>query len=234
MTTPRSPTSCSCISDLDGSVNFIAGASTYNNLTTWSVPLWNYGSSFRFQNADEAAVAASPIFGFVPVSNCQDVLTNVIEGFGIGVSRGGRDVAQGWDCPQGNDHTHNFLFSTNGGSTTNAFFVNAEYQVNEQWQVSGGLRYTEDEKEQLFDGGWIIFPIGGVPLILYFDDSDLKKRTWGRTIGHVSLEYAPAPDQLIYRASAPPVTAQADSTRFSRAHQPIRSRRRPSSTTKSA
>ena len=186
------------ISDLDGKVNFIGGVFRYTNHTTWSVPVWNYGSSFRFQNADEAAVAASPIFGFVPVSNCQDVLTDVIEGFGIGVSRGGRDVAQGWDCPEGNDHTQFFLFSTNGGSTTNAAFVNAEYQINEQWQVSGGLRYTEDEKEQLFDGGWIIFPIGGVPLILYFDDSDLKKRTWGKTIGHVSLEYAPAPDQLIY------------------------------------
>ena len=141
------------VSELEGRLNFIAGVFRYNNHTTWSVPVWNYASSFRFQSADEAAVAASPIFGFVPVSSCQDVLTDVIEGFGIGVSRGGRDVAQGWDCPQGNDHTQFFLFSTNGGSTTNAAFFNAEYQVNEQWQVSGGLRYTEDEKEQLFDGG---------------------------------------------------------------------------------
>ena len=142
--------------------------------------MWNYASSFRFQSADEAAAAASPIFGFIPVSSCQDVLTNVIEGLGIGVSRGGRDVAQGWDCPEGNDHTQYFLFSTNGGSTTNAAFINAEYQVNEQWQVSqADLRYTEDEKEQLFDGGWVILEIGGAPVILYFDDSDLKKSERG-------------------------------------------------------
>ena len=187
------------VSELDGRVNFIAGIFRYENHTTQSVPTWNYASSFRFQNADEAAAAASPIYGFIPVSNCQEVLTNVVEGFGggfgFGLARGG---TQGWDCPRGNDHTHNFLFTTNGASTTRAAFFNADYQVNEQWHISGGLRYTEDEKEQLFDGGWVILPIGGVPLILYLDDSDPKTRTWGRTIGHVSLEYAPAPDQLIY------------------------------------
>ena len=64
--------------------------------------------------------------------------------------------------------------------------------------MSGGLRYTQDEKEQLFDGGWIIIELGGVPLTIFFDDSDPKKRTWSKTIGHVSLEYEPARDQLIY------------------------------------
>ena len=186
------------ISELDGNLNFIAGVFRYNNHTTWSVPVQNYASPIRFLDADEAAVAASPIFGFVPVSNCQDVLTNVVEGLGIGQSRGGRDVAQGWDCPEGSDHTDFFLFSTNGGSTTNAVFFNADYRINERWLVSGGLRYTQDEKEQLFDGGWIIIELGGVPLTIFFDDSDPKKRTWSKTIGHVSLEYEPARDQLIY------------------------------------
>ena len=104
-------------------------------------------------------MAASPIFGFIPVSNCQDVLTNVIEGFGIGVVSGRSRCRPGMGLPPGKrPHAQFFLFSTNGASTTNAAFFNAEYQVNEQWQVSGGLRYTEDEKEQLFDGGWVIFP----------------------------------------------------------------------------
>ena len=70
------------ISELDGNLNFIAGVFRYNNHTTWSVPVQNYASPIRFLDADEAAVAASPIFGFVPVSNCQDVLTKCRRGIG--------------------------------------------------------------------------------------------------------------------------------------------------------
>ena len=188
------------VSELDGNFNFITGIFFYENTTTWSVPLWNFASSFRFQDADQAAAEAGSVFG-VPVSTCQDVLDDVIVGFGIGaIDRGGVDVGLIWDCPEGSDHTYNFLFTTNGASTTQAFFFSGEYVLDEQWLVSGGIRYTEDEKAQGFDGGWLIGDLLGVnvPLIIFFDDSDPKTRTWDQPIGHISVEYTPDENRLLY------------------------------------
>jgi iron complex outermembrane recepter protein len=184
------------ISNLDGNLNFIAGLFRYTNNTTWSVPVWDYDNEIRFVNADEAAAAGSPFLGFLPASNCAEFLTNVVEGLGIGVA--GTGSGAGWVCPQGADHTQWFLFSTNGASTTQAAFVNLDYTINDSWHVSGGLRYTEDEKEQGFDGGWLTIPLFGVPMTIFFDDTDPKTRTWDKTIGHVSVEYTTESNNLVY------------------------------------
>ena len=83
------------VSNLDGPFNFITGIFFYKNETTWSIPTFNYGNTFRFTEADAAAAAASPFFGAIPVSNCQDVLDDVIVGFGIGaIDPSG--LADGW------------------------------------------------------------------------------------------------------------------------------------------
>ena len=190
------------VSNLDGPFNFITGIFVYKNETTWSIPTFNYSNTFRFTDADAAAAAASPFFGAVPVSNCQDVLDGVIVGFGIGAIDPSALATDGfyWDCPQGADHTQTFTFATDAKSNTRAIFFSADYQIDEQWLVSGGLRYTEDEKEQGVNGGWIIgdFLGANLPLIIFFEDSDMQKRTWDATIGHISLEYTPVDDRLIY------------------------------------
>ena len=190
------------VSNLDGPFNFITGIFVYKNETTWSIPTFNYSNTFRFTDADAAAAAASPFFGAVPVSNCQDVLDGVIVGFGIGAIDPSALATDGfyWDCPQGADHTQTFTFATDAKSNTRAIFFSADYQIDEQWLVSGGLRYTEDEKEQGVNGGWIIgdFLGANLPLIIFFEDSDEQKRTWDATIGHISLEYTPVDDRLIY------------------------------------
>ena len=190
------------VSNLDGPFNFITGIFFYKNETTWTNPTFNFSEPIRFTEADAAAAAASPFYGFIPVSNCQDVLDDVVVGLGIGAIDPSGLETDGyyWGCPQGADHTRSFLFATNGKSDTRAIFFSADYQINEQWLVSGGLRYTEDEKEQGFNGGWVIgdFLGAGVPLTIFFDDSDLQKRTWDKTIGHISLEYTPVDDRLIY------------------------------------
>ncbi|MCY4142686.1 MAG: TonB-dependent receptor [Gammaproteobacteria bacterium] len=188
------------VSNFEGQFNFITGVFFYENDTTWSVPVWDYASSFRFLNADDAAAAAGSVFG-VPVSTCRDVLEDVIVAFGIGaIDRGGVDIDLYWGCPEGNDHTQSFLFTTNGSSTTRAAFISADYVIDEQWSVSGGLRYTEDEKNQGFDGGWLIgdFFSVNVPLTIFFDDSDPKTRTWDQPIGHISVEYRPDSNRLYY------------------------------------
>ena len=62
-----------------------------------------------------------------------------------------------WACPTGTDHSQFLDFRVIGSSETQAAFVNAEYQINDQWLVSGGLRYTEDEKSQDLNGGVAVF-----------------------------------------------------------------------------
>ena len=189
------------VSNLDGPFNFITGIFFYKNETTWSIPVFNYGNPLRFTEADAAAAAASPIFGFIPVSNCQDILDDVIVFLGLPIDPSGFQTHGFYfACPQGADHTQSFLFASNGKSNSRAIFFSADYQINEQWLVSGGLRYTEDEKEQGFNGGWSIadfFGIG-VPMLGLGDSSDPQKRTWDATIGHISLEYTPVDDRLIY------------------------------------
>ena len=189
------------VSNLDGPFNFITGIFFYKNDTTWSIPVFNYGNPLRFTEADAAAAAASPIFGFIPVSNCQDILDDVVVFLGLPIDPSGFQTHGFYiDCTQGADHTQSFLFASNGKSNSRAIFFSADYQINEQWLVSGGLRYTEDEKEQGFNGGWSIgdFLGIGVPMLGLGDSSDPQKRTWDATIGHISLEYTPVDDRLIY------------------------------------
>lgn len=187
------------ISNLDGPINFIAGLFTYENTTMWGVPSSVYTNSWTYDNADEKAIAA----GFA--GGCQEALTLLTAIFGAASSEE-EAIAMGtpgnyWRCPEGNDHSQWLLFQTTASSQTEAAFVNAEYRVNDQWLVSGGLRYTEDRKTQEQNGGWAKFGfgfIGAVPLEVIFDDSDPNPRTWSQPIGHISLEYSPQEDRLIY------------------------------------
>ena len=191
------------ISNFEGKFNFITGIFFYENDTTYGIPLSDFASPFRFTNADTAAAAASPFFGFIPVANCQDVLTNVVSGtLGINIDPALQSVSGGqyWDCPQGDDHTDFFVYATNGASETRAAFVSGDYRFDERWLLSGGVRYTEDKKSQGMDGGFITLdPLGtGVPLTIFFDDTDGQERTWYQGIGNVSLEYTPDEKMMIY------------------------------------
>lgn len=187
------------VSNLDGKFNYIVGLFTYENTTGWFVPVFTWTNPWVNQFAEDAAVAA----GFA--GGCQDIVDTILIPFGFSTTPE-EAIANGepgnyWQCPEGNDHLQTLLFGTTASSETKAAFVNAEYQINDQWLVSGGLRITEDTKNQKTNGGFFIGGfafIGSVPIEIIFDDSDPQERTWDQTIGHVSLEYTPQQDVLIY------------------------------------
>ena len=187
------------VSNLDGQFNFIVGLFTYENTTGWFVPVLTYTNPWVNQFAEDAAVAAGYAGG------CEEIRQTVLIPFGFSTTPA-ESVANGepgnyWQCPAGNDHTQTLLFGTTAGSETTAAFVNVEYQVNDEWLVSGGLRFTEDKKVQYTNGGTYIGGfgfIGSVPIEIIFDDSDPSPRAWDATIGHISLEYTSQQDRLIY------------------------------------
>ena len=191
------------LSNFEGPFNFIAGLFTYENTTFWDLVRVDKTRPFRFGTADAQAVAASPIFGFVPVASCQELLTNVIEAFGIGTG----DPAQAedydglyWYCPPGAEHTETVRFYTGATSETQAAFFNGTYRFNDQWTISGGLRYTEDEKAQPpgSGGGFALASVGSLLGIFFPNGAVADPQTWDKTIGHVSLEYSTDAGYLIY------------------------------------
>ena len=190
-------------SDFPGPFNFIAGLFAYENTTFWDLVRVDQTRPWRFGTADEQARAASPIFGFVPVDSCMDVLTGVIEPFGIGTS----DPAQAddfeglyWYCPPGDEHTATVRFYTGAESSTRAAFVTGTLAFSDRWTVSGGLRHTADEKSQKPEdgGGFALLEVGSLLGVFFPNGGVSDAHTWDRTIGHVSLEYTTVAENLIY------------------------------------
>ena len=183
------------ISNFDGPFNFVAGVFTYENATLFGTGVFGQGFQppFASDDPDQAAQAA----GFV---NCQDML----EALGFDTDP---TAAESWFCPRpGVDPIGNtlpgfrkfFTFHTAAKSETFAYFANAEYEINEQWHLSGGLRYTEDEKileASIFE---FILNVIDVPLGLRGSGERLEAFTWDQPIGHISVEYSPRDDALIY------------------------------------
>lgn len=186
------------VSNLDGNFNFIVGAFTYENTSEWIVPSFVFTNSWSNSFAED--VAATTSFG-----TCANALSFLTMIFGAASSAAEAEEmgvpGNYWYCPEGDDHNQWLSFESKGASDTDAYFINGDYQVNDQWLVSGGLRYTEDNKVQTFNGGFAKFGfgfIGGIPMGIMFDDSDPNPRAWDKTIGHISAEYSPNQDQLIY------------------------------------
>ena len=190
-------------SDFGGPFDFIAGLFAYENTTFFDLVRVDKTRPFRYGTADAQAAAASPIFGFLPVANCQELLTGVIEGFGIGTA----DPAQAddwdglyWYCPEGAEHTETVRFYTGATSETRAAFVSGTYRFNDNWTVSGGLRHTEDEKTQKPEagGGFALLTVGSLVGVFFPNGGVDEAQTWDKTIGHLSLEYTTDLGNLVY------------------------------------
>ena len=94
---------------------------------------------------------------------------------------------------------------SNGTST--AVYADGTYRINDQWSVSGGLRYTKDEKDALVrnglifatvypESGWVPgytrAPGTGTPVVL--DDS----ADWSKVTPRISVEYQATEDTMFY------------------------------------
>ncbi|MDE0420115.1 MAG: TonB-dependent receptor [Gammaproteobacteria bacterium] len=135
------------LSNFEGPLNFIVGAYDYEGATHWSDAFQGFGHSWRFGSADEKAQA----LGF---ADCQDYHNQIVapqladpEGpFGESLAEG-RQIL----CPPSGQTD----FTTVGGSAnesiqeTQAVFASVDYALDEQWTLSGGLRYTRDENIQV-------------------------------------------------------------------------------------
>ena len=204
-------------SNFNGPLNFVAGVYTYENKSSWRDRQHNWANPLNTTNAEEAVARidldrdGQPDYG-----SCQEFYDEFV----LGVLEW--DPSEAIRCQQGNNHD----FSTGGGagatSETNAAFVSGDYRLNDQWQISGGLRWTEDKKSLLpeinGDHGVVGFlprtgglfsgdieddqllgsgPWGGVPIWIAFI-LDPRDGSWRKTIGHVSLEYTPEANRLYY------------------------------------
>jgi iron complex outermembrane recepter protein len=94
---------------------------------------------------------------------------------------------------------------SNGKST--AVYADGKYQLNEQWSLSGGIRYTNDKKASLVRNGLIfatVYPESGwvpgyvrapgttTPVVL--DDS----ASWSKTTPRIGVEYQVNASTMIY------------------------------------
>ena len=206
------------ISNFDGRFNYVTGIYSYENETFWDQGGFNYAAPWRFVDADEAAVAASPIFGAYDVTSCQSYLDDFfIPTFGdpsTGIVFGSFGVG----CPMGTDHVRSSSFFSSTTSETQAAFLNLEYQLDDHWNISGGLRWTRDEKvrtavvppdvvdvigdslpgtlpNSLFVGD---FFGTGVPVVFTGSAGSPTPTSWEAVIGHVSLEYVQRENVMYY------------------------------------
>ncbi len=206
------------ISDFDGQFNFVAGFYTYENETLFDQGVFDYANPLRFVDADAAAVAASPIFGETVVTSCQSYVDDfLIPSFGdpeTGIVFGSFDVS----CPGGADHTRTSSYFSSTTSATTAAFVNLEYQFSQQWNVAGGLRWTEDKKRRIaiapsdLPAAALNERPGSVPNTIFVGDffgtgvpvlfvgiaGPPSQDSWDKVIGHISMEFSPRTSMMYY------------------------------------
>jgi iron complex outermembrane receptor protein len=200
-----------------GPFNFITGLFYYENNRRGAITRYSESFPWRFGTADELVRANSPLWGFVELESCQDLLEQVVAGghpwlapFGS-IDPDNPELGLYWYCPEGSDHSAWVDFFSGSNSETRAAFFSGNYQFNDHWTLSGGIRYTEDTKEQPIEdqGGFYVFAFGtepwpggatGMPVGITFGQGEGYggTGTWSKPIGHLAAEYRTASGDLIY------------------------------------
>jgi iron complex outermembrane receptor protein len=198
------------INGFAGNFNFVGGLFYYENDRTWLVDMHEYNYPWRFLSADEHAQMNSPIFAYpewgIPgfeVSSCQDTLQVLSDEYGYNIDPERADEFEGlyMFCPEGSNHTNTLQWWSNSRSDTRAAFFSGNYRFSPNWALSGGIRYTEDTKEQETEdsGGFLLFEFGSVVGATFREGEGAGRPvTWSRPIGHLALEYTTDAGQLIY------------------------------------
>lgn len=190
-------------SNFDGPFNFVAGIYTYENTSSWRDRQHDWANPLNFTDAEVAVLEVDVDEDGEPdFTSCNDFFENFVLPTVMEDEELSRDEAlfRVPGCAVGADHS----FQTGGGAgasaETNAVFVSGDYQMNEQWKVSGGLRWTEDKKELLNsingDHG-VTGEFFDVP-ILFQDVLPVRSGSWDKVIGHIALEWSPEANRLYY------------------------------------
>ncbi len=184
-------------SSYGGSFNFIGGLFAYDNDRSGTIHRHDLHTPIRFGTADEQTRNASPVYGFYEVDTCNDAIRAI-----LGVEPNEPD-AEGlfWSCPDGAEHSHVLSFFNTSRNRTQAAFLSGDYRFNDNLALSGGVRYTEDEKEQKAEnqGGFLTLSLGGVPAtVALVGEGNPFPQSWSRPIGHLALEYTTDDGNLMY------------------------------------
>ncbi|MYD43017.1 MAG: TonB-dependent receptor [Gammaproteobacteria bacterium] len=104
------------------------------------------------------------------------------------------------------DGSHQFIDVINERTVDSyAFYGQTSFSLHDQWQLTAGLRYTNDEKEVLTDSLWAVIdfeeenPLDDFVIPARFNEinpgqkEEFQKLTW-----NVSLEHSPDEDRLLY------------------------------------
>ena len=209
-------------SNFDGPFNFIVGIYDYTGDTRWSDSFQGFGHNWRFTTSDERAQE----LGY---ANCEDfhaqvIAPNLEDFFGEALSEGRQIICP----PSGQDD-----FTSRGGSAsastqkTRAMFASFDYEFNNLWAISGGLRYTEDTNIENEASDYSFFtrcPPGddtceelglGVILNSFWNGLEVHERPpqapegctlncigikqqWDKVIWNANLEYTPRDNLLVY------------------------------------
>ncbi len=185
---------------LDGPLNFILGYYTYENYTFWEISNTDFGDPTYGVDTNARAQA----LGF---DDCADAFPS--------------DDSNGhwgweWGYPSrcntpGNEKT--WHFSTDANSKTEAAFGSVDYEFNDQWRLSAGLRWTEDTRWRDRDLLWIaqeLYDVAGTGdladdlLIVWIADEKAviegsnQRPSWDAWIWNISAEYRPIEGTMVY------------------------------------
>jgi iron complex outermembrane receptor protein len=193
-----------------GPFNFITGLFYYENDRGGAIDRYSESFPWRSGTADELARANSPLYDWYVLDSCQDMLEQFVSGFGS-IDPENPELGLYWYCPEGDDHSLWVNFFSRSRSETQAAFFSGNYQFNNHWTLSGGIRYTEDEKWQPQEdqGGIYVLSFGtetwpggatGVPVGITFGQGEGYggSGSWGKPIGHLAAEYRTDSGNLIY------------------------------------
>jgi len=201
------------LSDFDGPLQFMAGVYLNNNYYHYNGRRQNFGNWLRFSSPGEYLEAygimhhltvppedggkVDPVTGAsIPgLWNCEQVAKYFwvpVVNWSLDPSPTGFPL---WTlgCVERDDFLTAFRYWGGGTTETRAVYGNLEWQVFDEIRVSGGVRYTEDSKEQTNAGWewsdeWV-----GQNHVRQFGNNSAHPlaNTWDGIIGNVAVEYTP-------------------------------------------
>lgn len=93
------------------------------------------------------------------------------------------------------------LFTQDNKTTSMALYGQADWHINDQWTLTYGVRWSDDEKDITQDAIDLLgtgFPTG-VPLILPEFDAPVKADdSWSEVTNKVAVNYTPTEDMMLY------------------------------------